>query len=478
MSISQTNIFICQSCNTTLRTCTWKSINTDLKETIPSEIINGSLFNIKCPNCGNITKLSYPLLYHDLRHKSMIWLLPFDIDNYDKMLSEIRQITIPSGYSTRLVHTVDELREKVSALESGRDDRLIEFCKIHFSKTVFKNNPELIDSKPFYLYFSGKETISFINSDGSIRSFVFQDSLYKTQQDQYSALIKNTDLYIFPEVSNSWAEAIIREHDSRSGIAIIDSASYCYKCGKPLVADSSFCTYCGAAVPMESYTYNDSNTNVRSQASQNDSQISAPSYSASSHLQNYPTRKKSFFSSFVRVVLTVLCITIVLPIVLASCVAILGAPTSSPNSTATTTTTVTPDANLKPITATNGQIFEYPRDERVAPLSVTASFSYNYYIYLDCITNPDNDMAFFVKRGNTVKLDVPLGTYRVYYATGDIWYGTQHLFGSSTIYCKCDGTFNFYISSDGYYSGYTLELIEQHNGNLDTETVNPSEFPR
>jgi len=472
MSISQTNIFVCQNCNTTLRTRTWKSINTNLRETIPIEIISGSLFNIKCPNCGSITKLLYPLLYHDLHHKSMIWLLPFDTDNYDKMLSDIKQMTIPSGYSTRLVHTVDELREKVSALESGRDDRLIELCKIHFTKTVFKNTPELIGSKSFYLYSSGKETISFVDSDSSKRSFVFKDSLYEAQYDRYSAFIQNTNLCIFPEVSSTWAESIIREYNSSSGIATIDSASYCYKCGKPLVADGSFCSYCGTAVPMESSAYN-TNINVSSQASQNDSQISVQS-----HLQNYPTRKKSFFSSFVRVILTVLCIMVVLPFILVSCVTILGTPTSSPNSTATTTTTVTPDANLKPITATNGQIFEYPRDERVAPLSVTASFSHNYYIYLDCISNPDNDMAFFVKRGNTVNLDVPLGTYSVYYATGDIWYGTQHLFGSSTVYCKCDGTFNFYISSDGYYNGYTLELIEQHNGNLDTETVNPSEFPR
>jgi hypothetical protein len=51
----------------------------------------------------------------------------------------------------------------------------------------------------------------------------------------------------------------------------------------------------------------------------------------------------------------------------------------------------------------------------------------------------------------------------------------EYLFGTETTYSKADSTFDF--TFDGYqYSGYTVELIMQRNGNLRTSGIQPSQW--
>ena len=138
---------------------------------------------------------------------------------------------------------------------------------------------------------------------------------------------------------------------------------------------------------------------------------------------------------------------------------------------------VNPDADLTPVSITNGSILEYPSDERVAPLTVETSGSNGYYIFLVDISNSGkNNMSFFVEGGKTVEIDVPLGKYGFYYCSGKTWYGKDHKFGTYTSYSKADGEFNFYVSGD-YVYGHTITLYTVANGNLETESINESQFP-
>ena len=83
--------------------------------------------------------------------------------------------------------------------------------------------------------------------------------------------------------------------------------------------------------------------------------------------------------------------------------------------------------------------------------------------------------SYFIRSGGVVDIDVPVGTYEIKYATGRQWYGTSYLFGPETVYSKADSTFTF--SFDGYqYSGYTVELIMQQNGNLRTSGIEPNQW--
>lgn len=96
-----------------------------------------------------------------------------------------------------------------------------------------------------------------------------------------------------------------------------------------------------------------------------------------------------------------------------------------------------------------------PRKQQYAELS--AKYSY---------------IKIYVKAGSTVQMQIPLGEYEIYYATGDKWYGEDALFGEDTVYSKCDDTFVF---SQAY--GWTLELTPIINGNLDVDKIDKKDFP-
>lgn len=154
-------------------------------------------------------------------------------------------------------------------------------------------------------------------------------------------------------------------------------------------------------------------------------------------------------------------------------------PTPSPvkKETQTAIPTQDPDEFLIPASVENGEILYPALSEQLAPLTVTTIGDGGYYVYLDPVDGSgDNAMGFYVDGGRSTEVLVPLGEYEIYYASGDTWYGLKHKFGSKTVYSKCDDIFDF--ADDGYeYTGWTIELYKQYNGNLDVDEINESEFP-
>lgn len=111
----------------------------------------------------------------------------------------------------------------------------------------------------------------------------------------------------------------------------------------------------------------------------------------------------------------------------------------------------------------------------VAPLEIKTSSGLNYLVKLEDVSTGVNILDVFVRGGATVNLEVPLGTYRLKYASGKTWYGYEHYFGPPTGYNKADSNFRFY--NDGSrVSGYTVTLYQVQNGNLSTSRLTPGEF--
>ena len=80
--------------------------------------------------------------------------------------------------------------------------------------------------------------------------------------------------------------------------------------------------------------------------------------------------------------------------------------------------------------------------------------------------------VFFIRAGDSYRINLPYGTYRIKMASGDTWYGTKDLFGSKTSYTVADDTFP--IASRG--DNWTVQLIPQVNGNLQEKTISAGEF--
>ena len=84
-------------------------------------------------------------------------------------------------------------------------------------------------------------------------------------------------------------------------------------------------------------------------------------------------------------------------------------------------------------------------------------------------------VSIYVLGGSNTEFLMPLGSFEMRYASGISWYGPVDLFGPDTIYSKAVGSFDFLDQGDRY-TGYTVELILQEGGNLDTLGIGASEF--
>ena len=123
----------------------------------------------------------------------------------------------------------------------------------------------------------------------------------------------------------------------------------------------------------------------------------------------------------------------------------------------------------------NGAIIIPSTMELLAPLTIETSGDDAYYIKLVNTINHLSGLAFFVRPGQTVEINAPLGEYDLYYATGQKWYGKEDVFGPDTQFYKANDTLYFYYD-DGYYNGYTISLYDVPGGNLGYDSVSKLEF--
>lgn len=123
----------------------------------------------------------------------------------------------------------------------------------------------------------------------------------------------------------------------------------------------------------------------------------------------------------------------------------------------------------------SGTVHLWHSAEAVAPFAINPHSDANYLVKLVDAYSRTEVMRVFVRGGSPIEVKVPLGTYEIRYASGDQWYGYQHLFGPDTAYAKADKTFDFRIIGN-QVSGYTLTLYKVRNGNLHTSPINAREF--
>lgn len=118
----------------------------------------------------------------------------------------------------------------------------------------------------------------------------------------------------------------------------------------------------------------------------------------------------------------------------------------------------------------------YTSAELIAPFRiVTPPGADSFYVKLIDAMTGVLVMTFFVQGGQSFEAVVPVGTYRVKYATGSTWYGVDFVFGSDTRYSEAVKTFEF-SRKNNQISGNTIELSNQGGTHLHTKTLSAYQF--
>ena len=155
MSLARQTQFKCNQCGAATAVDVYDSINVGADPSLKEKVKNGSLFIWECPHCGSHNLAAHPTLYHDPDNKLMVWFSPEEIhlsEEQERLLSEELK-----DYTLRRTSTLGELIEKISILDAGLDDVVVEMCKYvtkmeMAEKTDYRNRVEELLRLPFKFY--------------------------------------------------------------------------------------------------------------------------------------------------------------------------------------------------------------------------------------------------------------------------------------------------------------------------------------
>ena len=134
-------------------------------------------------------------------------------------------------------------------------------------------------------------------------------------------------------------------------------------------------------------------------------------------------------------------------------------------------------AGAVPFPAPSQALWFVPQDMKTgAPLTVTAPSRGDtfYAVRVQELGTGRVIVVIPLRKGETVKVHVPLGQYEMVFASGSYWHGPEKLFGFSGEKKKAVKTFDFYRSGN-QTTGHAIDLTNRIDGNLQTREITPFE---
>ena len=269
MSLPKKMIVKCTKCGAEIEATVFESVNTDYAPDITKQIISGELFSVKCERCGFASNLEYDILYHDIKHRTMIWVGHDNLPEYATKVSELKNSANILGYkNTRIVKNMNELRQKVACLENGRDDKIVELCKVFITYNLLAQQPEFEFNNAFYTNYLGKEWIFLYDKEGQELACELTDNTYSMLYDMYyNSEYASKKQEHYEIVDYDWAENILQlllkqeaeKIDAKNAVKLTvgeepiktEKKVICPRCNQMLPDDSEFCHYCGTPIVQQ-----------------------------------------------------------------------------------------------------------------------------------------------------------------------------------------------------------------------------------
>jgi hypothetical protein len=136
----------------------YDSVNVSLNSDYKERLINGELTIFTCHKCEYQVEMVYPILYHDMENKLMIYLDPdgqLDLNGLGNKQFLFGTL-LKDSYRYRIVSTREELVEKILIFDDNLDDRPFELFKYYIRETHLGNGD---DPDQTILYYGGRGLI-------------------------------------------------------------------------------------------------------------------------------------------------------------------------------------------------------------------------------------------------------------------------------------------------------------------------------
>lgn len=205
---------VCPMCGELSKAEIYTSVNATVNKGMRDKILGGDLFAWSCPSCNYNARLTYPVLYNDMKNRFMVYLIP-KIDRFqlcDKELEE--KYSNLRNISKRVVPTFNSFKEKIFIFESGLDDMAVELTKLAISQTVSKklDGAEIVDGY-LSMYDRESNTMGFTYFAGEERTPYVQTArleIYGKSKDIIEKFaVKDKKLKGFIKIDHEWAENIL-----------------------------------------------------------------------------------------------------------------------------------------------------------------------------------------------------------------------------------------------------------------------------
>lgn len=214
MSI-ETKEYKCPACGAELTAELRHSVSAKQEPELKAKLLDGTLFEHRCPQCGDTRGMLYACLYHDEEHRALIYLIP----GYDRgdprqaeVMAGLSQLDCAmAGYTMRIVRTPGELREKARLLEAGLDDRVVELCKCAAYAQITDEQPDFLLAASWYdRTADGADTVTLANAEGqgAVVTISGENGLYDAVAEGYAATLEEKPVG-FELIDLVWASELL-----------------------------------------------------------------------------------------------------------------------------------------------------------------------------------------------------------------------------------------------------------------------------
>lgn len=225
--MSQTAKLMCEcpKCKFNHEVSLYESINVTLSPELKDKLFRGELFKYRCPECSFDFLINHKCLYHDMKKRYMIYLIP-DSENTEELASSIvenlKNLTGPdtvdsikkemASYKLRIVNEPNRLIEKIKILDQDINDKVIELCKMVIMFNYLKNSNAPDINKVLFDY--KDENVNFIIFTTDRKSF--KAALPSSTYDEILSNLKSSPLYdeemAFKTIDLVWATDAVQNY--------------------------------------------------------------------------------------------------------------------------------------------------------------------------------------------------------------------------------------------------------------------------